>query len=136
MANKVRLAIIDETLKIEIKKYPVSDTGKKIRVVSGGENHFMPDFDNYSYLDFPRKFLFWIIGHERLYFAKKGAKKCVNFKTDDGTVYGPDPEEQKKAIGSTLLGKIGKPEKEGLQWWQTLLIILNIGIALKVFGVI
>lgn len=134
MTNKVKLAIFDETLKIQLKKYPISDSGKQIKVVSGGENHFMPHFDNYSYLEFPKKFLRWTIGHERVYFVQKGAKKCVDFKT--GAVSGPDLEQLKQSIGSTLLDKLGQDEPPFPTWVIYLILVTVLGIALKVFGVI
>ena len=134
MTRKVKLAVFDNDLKAEIKKYPISDSGNHIRVVKGGENHFMPRFDNDSFIEIPKKFLRWNIGFERIYFAKKGAKKCVNFKT--GEVFGPNPEEVKKAIASTLLSKIGKPEAHFPAWTIYLILLTVIGIALNVFGVI
>ena len=134
MGDKVKLAIFDGTLKIQIKKYPISESGKQIKVVSGGENHFMPQFDNYSYLEFPKKFLFWTIGHERIYFVQKGAKKCIDFKT--GTVSGPDLEQLKQSIGAVLLDKLGHEEPPIPAWIIYLILITVLGIAAKVFGVI
>jgi hypothetical protein len=134
MPRKVKLAVFDNDLKAEIKKYPISDSGNHILVVKGGESHFMPRFDNDSFLEIPKKFLRWNRGYERLYFAKKGAKKCVNFKTEE--TFGPNPEELKKAISSTLLTKIGKPEANFPAWLIYLILLIVIGIALKVFEVI
>ncbi len=134
MGNKVKLAVFDETLKIEIKEYPVSDSGIQIKVRSGGESHFMPRFDNYSYLEFPKKFLRWTRGHERIYFAKKGAKKCVNFKTQE--VLGPDPEQLKRSVGSTLLDQLGQEKPPFPTWMIYIILLCVIGITLKVFGVI
>jgi len=73
--------------------------------------------------------------YERIYFVEKKGAKCVDFG-QGGTVYGPDEEGQKRAIGATLLNKIGKPEKEGLQFWQIALLLLTLAITAKVFGVI
>jgi len=134
MTRKVKLAVFDNDLKAEIKSYPISDSGNHIRVVKGGENHFMPRFDNDSFIEIPKKFLRLNIGYERVYFAKKGAKKCVNFKT--GEVFGPNPEEVKKAIGSTLLSKIGKEEPPFPAWIIYIILLVVLGIALKVFEVI
>ena len=65
----------------------------------------MPYFDNNSFVEFPRSR--WKGGgFEKVYFAKKGANKCVNFESE--TVYGPNPEDMKRAISSSLLGELGK----------------------------
>lgn len=136
MARKVQVAIFDNDLRCNVGKYDVSDDGTKIRIKSGGEGHFMPTFNNDSFLEFPyRAFTsFWKTSYRRIYVVKKKADSCVNFKT--GEVPIPNPEEQKEAISKTLLGKIGKPESDGLLWWQILLLIVTIATAAKVFGVI
>ena len=134
MSDKVKLAVIDEDLKIRsLKKHDVSATGNKITVVSGGEGHFMPSFDNDSFLEFKQP---WYKGGgwERIYFAKKRAKACIDFKAEK--VYGPDPEEMKRAVGSTLLSEIGKERTVFPVWILYVLLLATIGIALKVFGVI
>ena len=136
MSKKVKLAIFDSDLKARtVKKYPVTDDGSKIRVVSGGENHFMPSFDNDSFIEFPRRSLLPPFGikWDRVYFARKKAKKCVNFKT--GEVPGPDPELVKKAAGMTMLTELGKDKTDIHPLFYIMLLIL-LGIALKVFGVI
>lgn len=135
MVRKVRLAIFDNDLKAKVKKYEISTDGTKIKVVSGGEGHFMPSFDNNSFIDLPyRGFSFWKISYRRLYFVKKKGEKCVNFST--GEVSGPDPEQLKEAIGATLLGDLGKEGPEIPIWLIYLLLLVVIGIAGKVFGVI
>jgi len=64
MSKKVKLAIVDKDLKARtVKKYPVSDSGEQIRIVSGGEGHFMPYFDNESFIEFPSE-----IGKEKQQF--------------------------------------------------------------------
>lgn len=134
--EKVEVAIFDNDLKCRtIKKYPISDNGEQIRILSGGENHFMPTFDNDSFLELPRRkkyFLFGSIIWRRLYFVKKKGKKCVNFTT--GETFGPNPEDSKKAIGSTLLGQIGK-EKQDITWISyatlgilVLLLLIQMGV--------
>jgi len=108
--EKVILAIYDNDLKCRtVKKYEVSENGTQIKVQSGGDGHFMPKFDNDSFLELPTRKRFILFGAQlwrRIYFVKKRGDKCVNFNT--GKAFGPDPEEAKKAIGSTLLGEIGK----------------------------
>jgi len=135
MADKLELAIIDEDLKARtVKKYPVSDSGYQIKVKKGGEAHFMPKFDNDSFIDLPRKLFFpFKTGWRRIYFAKKGAKKCVNFKT--GEVHGPDPERVMEAAGSTMLKDLGK-EKQETSMFMWIQLALTVIILLKVLGVI
>ena len=133
MVRKLKLAIFDIDLRASVKKYPVSDSGDRIRVKKGGESHFMPKFDRTSYIEFPRP---WYKGGgtEKIYFARKGSKKCVNFKTE--AVGGPDPELVKIAAGSTMLKDLGT-EKPPFPTWIIYVILLGvIAIALKVFGVL
>ena len=134
MTKKVKLAIFDKDLKARtVKEYPVSDNGEQIKVVSGGEGHFMPKFDNDSFIELPRP---WYRGGgwEKIYFARKLAKKCVNFKTEE--VFVPDPEQLKKSIGVTLLDQLGEQKQPFPAWTVYLILVTVIGIALKVFGVI
>ena len=134
MTKKLKLAILDGDNRARIvKKYPISDSGKQIKVIKGGEGHFMPAFDNESYIELPKRFLFLNMGYERLYIAKKGAKKCVNFKT--GYVSTPDIEQLKESVGATLLNKIGEKKEAFPAWIIYLILLMNFGIALKVFGV-
>jgi len=134
VTKKVTLAIVDKDLKARtVKQYPVSDSGEQIKVMSGGEAHFMPYFDNDSFIEFPRPR--WMGGgFKKVYFAKKGAKKCINFKTE--TVHGPDPEDMKRAVASSLLDKLGKEKQDFPSWLIYAILLLVIGTALKVFGVI
>lgn len=128
MADKVEVAIYDNDNKIRtLKKYDVSENGTQIRIVSGGEGHFMPVFDETSFLDFPswkRFFLFGPRTWKRLYIVKKQAKKCVNFKT--GEAYGPDPEEKKRANLNLLATRIGQDTKQGTPWYILLIIVLQL----------
>ena len=134
MTKKVKLAIFDNDLKARIVgNYPISDSGNQIKIKSGGEAHFMPLFNNDSFIEFPRP---WYLGGgwNRIYFVKKGAKACVNFTT--GEVSGPDPEQVKKSVGSTLLDQLGKEKPPFPAWVLYLILLLVFGIAAKVFGVI
>lgn len=134
MTKKVKLAIFDNDLKARtVKKYDVSDNGDQIKVKSGGEAHFMPRFDNDSFIEFPRPWYFGG-GWNRIYFVKKGAKACVDFKT--GLVPIPDPEQVKRSVGSTLLDQLGKEKPPFPTWIIYFILLLTIGTALKVFGVI
>ena len=134
MSQKVKLAIFDNDLKARtVKKFDVSDSGDQIKVKSGGESHFMPQFDNDSFIEFPRP---WYLGGgwNRIYFVKKGAKACVNFSTEHVPL--PDPEQVKKSVGSTLLDELGKEKPPFPTWIIYLILLLAIGTALKVFGVL
>lgn len=108
-STKVNLAIIDTDLTIRtLKKYPLSTNGRQILVTSGGVNHFMPVITNTSYLEFPTRKKYFLVGakmYKRIYFAMNKAKKCVDFKT--GEVSLPSPEEQEKAIGALIATKVG-----------------------------
>ena len=137
MTKKVKLAIFDKDLKARtVKLFPVSDSGEQVKVKSGGEAHFMPYFGNESFIEFPYRALSspWRISWDRIYFVKKGAKQCVDFKTE--IVYGPDPEDMKKAVSSSLLDKLGKDEPAFPSWIIYAILVVSIGVALKVFGVI
>jgi len=137
MTKKVKLAIFDKDLKARtVKRFPVSDSGEQIKVKSGGEGHFMPYFDNNSFVDFPYRALSspWKISWDRIYFVKKGAKQCVSFET--GMVYGPNPEDMKRAVGSTLLSQIGKETQKFPVWILYITLLAVLGIAMKVFGMI
>lgn len=111
MANpKLNVAIFDNDLKCRpIKKYEISDNGTQIRIKSGGTEHFMPTFDNNSFLEIPTRKKFLLFGdriYKRIYFVKNKGEKCVNFHT--GEVKGPNPEQSKEAIGASLLKQVGQ----------------------------
>ena len=135
--EKIEVAIYDNDLKIRtMKKYEVSDDGTQIRIISGGEGHFMPKFDQSSFLEFGGRKKFLLFGErewKRIYFVKKKGAKCVNFAT--GEVTGPSPEESKKAIGATLLHQIGQ-EKQDTPWQMWALLAINIFILAIVAGVV
>jgi hypothetical protein len=135
--RKVSLAVFDNDQRVVIRKYPISDDGTKIRVVSGGENHWMPSFDITSPLEFPyRAFTsLWRISYRRIYFAKKKGKKCINFNAEQPEIPMPDPEQLKDAVGNTLLSKIGQAEQKTSMLTYFALFI-NILILLKVMGMI
>lgn len=134
MARKVKLAVFDIDGKASIGRYPISDSGDRIKVKKGGEGHFMPQFDHTSFIELPKKFLGLTIGSERVYFARKGSKKCVDFKTE--VIGGPDPELVKIAAGSTMLKDLGTEKPPFPTWIIYFILLFTIGTALKVFGVI
>lgn len=141
MPEKVEVAVFDEDLKIrKLKKFDVSENGAQIRIVSGGEGHFMPRFDSSSFLEFPswkKYLLFGPRSWKRLYFVRNKGEKCVNFKTE--TTYGPNPEQLKRANLQLLAEKIGADSNKGIPWysWLTLLFsLVSFILLLKVAGVI
>ncbi len=136
MTKKVKLAIFDKDLKARtVKMFDVSESGEQITVKSGGEGHFMPSFDNDSFIEFPKRAFptFWRVVWDRVYFARKGAKKCVNFQTEK--VEGPDPELVLEAAGTEMLRNLGKEKTETSLITYIMLALLLI-ITLKVLGVI
>lgn len=137
MARKITVAIFDNDLICSIKKYEIAEGGTKIRIISGGEGHFMPTFDNNSYLDFPTRKKYLLFGervYRRIYIVKKKASACVDFST--GEVTGPDLEQLKRALAASNLDKLGKQEPPFPTWIIYLILLTVIGIAAKVFGVI
>jgi len=130
MSSKVKLAIFDEDLKARtVKRYEVTD-GNQIRVKSGGEGHFMPVFDNYSYLEFPKRGFpqFWKINWDRVYLVRKGAKKCVSFKTPDVEVPQPDPSLVIDTANAIMIDRLGDQKEENpiMTYFIILLLIANI----------
>jgi len=137
MVRKVTLAIFDNDLRVKVKKYELSEDGTKIKVKSGGEAHWMPSFDNDSFIEFPYRSLLspWKTSWRRVYFVKKKGAKCVNFKTDPTTVSGPDPEQMKEAIGATLLKDLGKDDNT-VTWISYATLAVSVLILLVVSGVL
>ena len=140
LADKVEVAIYDNDNKIRtLKKFEISENGNQIRIVSGGEGHFMPKFDTNSPLYFPSWKRYLLLGKRTwkpLYIVKNKASECVNFKT--GETHGPNPEEKKKANLNLLATKIGKDNEYKIPWPLYLIIALQfviIGILANMSGV-
>ena len=136
MTDKVKLAIFDQDLVVRKHgKFPLSSDGSKVKVVSGGESHFMPQIGNTTYLDFPRRSLIppFKKYYERLYFVRNTAKRCVDFQTEE--VASPDPEQVMKAAGAKIASNWGKEKAETPMLLFIILGILAL-IAAKVFEVI
>lgn len=136
MTKKVKLAIIDKDLKARIfKNFPLTEDGAKVKVVESGKGYFTPAIDTDSYIELPSRSLFppWRIKWNRIYFVNKGAAKCINFKTEK--VLDPDPSLVLQAAGTTMLMNLGKEKKETDIIFYIILLVV-IGVALKVFGVI
>ena len=136
MTDKIKLAIFDQDLVVRKHgKFPLSSDGSKVKVVSGGESHFMPQIGNTTYLDFPRRSLIppFKKYYERLYFVRNTAKRCVDFQTEE--VASPDPEQVMKAAGAKIASNWGKEKAETPMLLFIILGILAL-IAAKVFEVI
>ena len=135
MTRKVKLAVFDADLKATLKKYPISDSGNHILVTKGGEKHFMPSFDHTSFIEFPVRYpwSFWKTSYERVYFARKLAKKCVNFKTEE--LSGPSPEFVKEMGMKVMLDRLNKQKQETV-WQIWLILVMSIFTLLYVMGVI
>lgn len=132
MGNKVKVALFDKDLKVKVEKHELTSDGQKIDIKQGGKGHFKPKIGPTTYLDFPRP---WFLGggHQRVYFAMKWSKKCVDFSTPE--VHGPDPEVVMDAARAEIL-KNKAEDGQSVHWsvWLTLgILILTF---LKVFGVI
>lgn len=128
MTKKIKVAIFDASQRAEIKNCEITDDGQKIRIKSGGKAHFMPSFDNTSYLDMKTT-----LGYKRIYFVRKNASSCMNFQTEKVPM--PDPKQVIDATGAELVTNFGK-EKIDIPWYVYLIMLLLLGIALKVYGVI
>lgn len=136
MSKKVRLAIIDKDLRARtFKKFPLTEDGAKIKVVESGKGMFKPEIETDSYIELPSRSILppWRIKWNRIYFVNKGASKCINFKTE--TILEPDPNMVLQAAGTTMLMNLGKEKKE-LDFIFYIILLVVVGIALKVFGVI
>jgi hypothetical protein len=128
MVEKVRTAFYGKDLRVEIKKYPLNDAGNKIKIVSGGEGHFMPDIGPNSFLDMPTRKKYLLFGpwvYTRTFFALKRAEKCIDF-FPEGTVYGPDPEQLKKANLGALANRIGSEANQGTPWYVWVTVLMQI----------
>lgn len=128
MVDKVRTAFYGKDLRVKIKDYPLNSAGNKIEVVNGGENHFMPDIGPNSFLDMPirKKYLFFgKTIYARTFFALKRAEHCIDF-FPEGTVYGPDPEQLKRANMAMLAKEIGKDREKGTPWYGWVSVIFAI----------
>jgi len=139
MNKMVNVAIFDNDLRCEIKKREVSDDGTKIRIKSGGEGHFMPTFDNDSFLEFPRRKKYLLFGEtlfKRYYIVKKRASACVNFKTDPPTIGLPDPEQLKQANMNFLATQVGKDRSSDVPWYVWVQLGLILFLTLMQMGVI
>lgn len=127
--TKVKTAIFGSDLRVQLKKYPLSQLGNKIDIVNAGSGYFMPEIGPTNFLDWPSRKRFIFFGpqiYERIFFSLKKASKCVDFSTETGTVYGPDIEQQKKAETNLLAGKIGKDADKGTPWYIWFIIVMQI----------
>lgn len=134
--SKVKVAIFDNDLRVrKIGKYPLNSDGTKIKIVSGGEGHFMPSIDPSSCLEFPRRSMIppFKKYFERVYIIKKGASKPVNFHTE--RVYDINVESIMKAANAQILNRLGQETKDTATITYVIVILLLVIIG-KVFGLI
>ena len=140
MTRKVKVAIFDNDLRVEIRKCDISDKGNKIRIASGGTSNWKPSFDNDSFLEFPRgKLEIWKPKWTRYYIVKKKGAKCVNFSEKSPTIPGPDPEALKLSNLNLLATKIGKDTNQGIPWYIWAILItsgLSFLLLLQMSGVL
>ena len=139
MKRKVETAIFDNDLRCHVGKYEISEDGTQIRIKSGGESHFMPTFNNDTFLELPKRKKYLIFGEQtyrRLYIVKKKASACVDFRTEPPNIPLPDREQLKQSLAATSLNKIGKPEQHFPSWVIWAILGLNIFLMLLQLGVI
>lgn len=152
MQKKVKVAVFGKDQRVTIKKVPLSDDGTKLKITSGGKNHFMPDFDNNSYLEWPK-----LGGTEKIYFVRNLARKCVSFESKvqiveeidretgkpilkeamnpEISVYGFDPEIVLEIARNEIGRNLGKDEKVQTPIILIVLFLLNLIMFLKIIGV-
>ena len=136
MPEKVKLAVFDQDLVVrKYGKFELSSDGSKIRVISGGDAHFMPQIGNTTHLDFPRRSLLPPFKKylERIYFVRNTASRCVDFATEE--VASPDPQEVMKAAGAKVASNWGKEKTETPLLLYIILAVVAL-IAARVFEVI
>lgn len=127
MADKVKTAIFGKDLRVELKKYPLSENGDKIDIVSDLEKgYFMPEIGPNTFLDWPKRKKYIIRGprtYERIYFSISQSSKCVDFVT--GNIYGPDREQIKQANLNFLAQQIGSDRNKGTPWYIWPILIFS-----------
>lgn len=136
-ARKVRLLVFDNDLRGTLKKYPVSESGTRIKVKSGGTEHFMPEFGFKNRLEIKKP---WYQGggYLQIYLAKKKAEACIDFTTEQPEIPLPNLEELKDATNNYLGSKLGKDaQKADWQIWAVLFLqFMMIGLLLRIGGMI
>lgn len=139
MVEKVKTAIWKQDLRVELKKYPLSDSGNKIDIVNSGAGYFMPEIGPTNFLDWPKRKMFIFFGpmiYERIFFSIKKGSKCVDFLT--GAVYGPDQEAIKLSNLNLLAKDLGSEQQKGIPWyiWAILILCLfNFLLVMRIAGV-
>lgn len=128
MSDKVKTAVFGKDLRVKFENHKLNATGHKISIVKEGAGYFMPEIGPTTFLDMPlrKKYLFFgPVSYERVYFTEKKGSKCVDFG-EGGKVYGPDPEQVKKANMALLAGKIGQDSNKGIPWYIWGMLGLNV----------
>ena len=142
MADKVKIAVFGNDLRVELKDKELSAKGNKISIVPEGAGYFMPEIGPTTFLDWPSGRRFILFGprtYKRIYFSKKKAAKCVDFGNDDGIVYGPDEEQLKKANLNLLAERIGQEAQKGVPWYMWAILgssLISLFLLLQITGVV
>jgi hypothetical protein len=142
MPDKVKTAIFDKDLRVQLKNYELSANGNKISIVPSGEGYFMPEIGPTTFLDWPSYKRYLIVGprtYKRIFFVLKKGSKCVDFGKDEGHVYGPDQEQLKKANATLLATKIGQEGNKGIPWYIYAILLfsfLSFLMLLSIAGVV
>lgn len=115
MANKLKTAIFGKDLCVELKKYPLSENGDKIDIVSDLEKgYFMPEIGPNKFLFWPKRKKYFLFGrrtYERIFFSFLQSTSCIDFITLN--MYGPDRELIKQANKAYLAREIGSEREKG-----------------------
>lgn len=129
MVEKVRTAVFGKDQRVELKDYPISASGNKIHIKSGGEGHFMPEIGPNQFLDWPIRKKYLLFGgwvYKRIFFVLKLGTKCIDFSLDDPKAYGPDIEELKRSNANLLATKIGTDTAQKTPWILYLIVIFQL----------
>lgn len=139
MVRKLETAVFDNDLRCHVGKYEISEDGTQIRIKSGGDSHFMPTFNNDTFLELPKRKKYLLFGEQlyrRLYIVKKKASACVDFRVEPPEIPLPDREQLKRSLAATSLDKIGKPEQIFPSWIIWVILATNLILVLYQLGVI
>jgi hypothetical protein len=127
--EKVKVAVFGQDLRVELKKYPLSEAGNKINIVGSGAGYFMPKIGPTHFLDWPKNKRFLIVGkrrYERIFFSLKKAEMCVDFGVDPATIYGPDVEQKKLANLNFLAQRVGRDSNPATPWYMWAILIFSL----------
>ena len=127
MGKKVKTAIFDSDLRVELKDHEISNNGNRISIVPEGAGYFMPEIGPTTFLDWPLRKKYYLFGstiYQRVYFTLKKGSRCIDFLT--GVVYGPDVEQVKRANLNLLAEKIGTDNNPTTPWYIWAILIPSV----------